>query len=182
MKKSVERNKGNPFLIVLRYLILLSLMFSLPIIYKIFSILTIYPVVFLLRLIYPSVLLFGGEIITINMSVYIQIIPACIAGSAYLLLLILNLSVPMNAKKRIFSLVISVLLLLCLNILRIFGLSVLYYNKNNFFDFTHLFFWYVLSTLFVIVIWFLTVKLFSIKEIPVYSDLDKLYKASKKRG
>jgi exosortase/archaeosortase family protein len=180
MKRSSKKNKENPLFIIFRYLILLILMFSLPAIYKVFSILTIYPVIFLLRLIYPSVLLFRN-IIAINMNVYIQIIPACIAGSAYLLLLILNLSVPITAKKRVFSLVLSILILLCLNILRIFFLSVLYYNKSNLFNFTHLFFWYVLSTIFVIAIWFFIVKIFSIKEIPIYSDLKVLYDGSKSR-
>ena len=35
--------------------------------------------------------------------------------------------------------------------------------------------WYLGSTLFVIGIWFIEVKLFKIKEIPIYSDIKFLY-------
>lgn len=175
-----KRDKKILFFIVLRYIIILAIVICLPWIYRIFSPLTIYPVIFLLKSVYNSAVLFDKIYIVINMKTFIQIIPACIAGSAYLLLLILNLSVPMNLKKRVSSLALSVLLLLILNILRIFLLSILYYQGSNFFNFTHVLFWYVLSTLFVVAIWFLIVKIFVIKNIPFYSDLNLLYKDAKK--
>ena len=46
------------------------------------------------------------------------------------------------------------------------------------FDITHKIFWYSLSILFVVGIWFLEVKLFKIKSIPFYSDIISVYKKS----
>ena len=164
--------------ILLRYVILLALMFTLPLIYKIMLPLTIYPVAGLLKIFYQVSI--QKDIIMIGLQTPIQIISACVAGSAYLLLLILNLSVPMKTKKRIYSIAFSILILLGLNILRIFILSILYHNNFRFFDFTHKMFWYVLSTIFVITIWFLIVKVFSIKQIPVYTDIKYLSKNIKR--
>jgi len=186
--KSLKKNKSNQILkiiksksfkIFLRYLILLGFMFTLPIIYKIFTPLTIYPTAFLLKLLYT--IQTQGDLIIINNATFIRIIPACVAGSAYLLLLIINLTVPMSLKKRINTLLVSFLILLGLNILRIFSLSILYHNSTPYFDFTHKLFWYGLSTVFVIAIWFYAAKLFSIKEIPVYSDFKLLMKGIKKK-
>ncbi len=164
--------------ILLRYIILLALMFTLPLIYKIFLPLTLYPVAGLFKFFYQVSI--RADIIIISLQTPIRIVSACIAGSAYLLLLILNLSVPMKTKQRIYSIALSFIILLVLNILRIFILGILYHNNFKFFDFTHKLFWYVLSTVFVIGIWFLIVKIFSIKEIPVYTDIKYLAKNMKK--
>ena len=157
--------------IVVRYLILLALMFSLPIIYKIFTPLTIYPLVALFKVFYSSQVSLYNNIIVLNSQILIKIIPACIAGSAYLLLLILNLSVPMSFKKRIYTIFASCLILLLFNILRIFIFSIIYSSDPSLFYLTHKIFWYVISTIFVVGIWFLMVKIFEIKEIPVYTDI-----------
>lgn len=173
MKKKVKSAnffKEKSFLILIRYLILLGIMFSLPLIYRIFAPLTIYPAIVLLKLFFTNVSLHNSTII-INSKTFININNACIAGSAYLLLLILIFSISMSIKKRIFSILLSFALLLSLNIMRIFFLSSLYYNNFALFDVTHKTLWYLLSTLFVIGIWFLTAKIFSIKEIPVYDDI-----------
>ena len=155
----------------LRYFLLAILGIFLSVFYKIFSPLTIWPVYFLLNLFYDVSIL--GNIISF-IGADIEIINACIAGSAYYLLLIFNLTTDMNVKKRILSLLFSLSSLLILNILRIFLLSILYVESFAFFDLAHKLFWYVLSILFVVGIWFLTVWLFKIKEIPVYSDLKAL--------
>ncbi len=175
-------------LISLRYLISLILVFSLPLIYRIFTPLTVYPVTWLLKLFFSSVSLsqnmVNGEnihMLIINLKTFIQLIPACIAGSAYLLLMILNLTVSMNIKKRIYSIGTSVVIILLLNILRITIFSFLVYYNFAFFDFTHKLFWYFLSTVFVVLIWFLVVKIYPIKEIPVYSDVKYLMKDIKKK-
>jgi exosortase/archaeosortase family protein len=115
----------------------------------------------------------SGNILIIA-DVGIELVNACVAGSAYYLLLILNLATPMKLKKRAYSIMFSFLCLLVLNILRIFVFSVLFLNDFSFFDTAHKLFWYGLSTVFVVAIWFLTVKLFRIKEIPVYSDVRKI--------
>lgn len=163
----------------LRYLILLGLMFTLPLIYKIFTPLTVYTTGGLLKLFYQVSI--NGNRITILPKIIIQIVPACVAGSAYLLSLILNLSIPMKTKKRIHSILFAFALLFILNVLRIFLLSVLLVNKFEFFNFAHKLFWYILSTIFVIGIWFLTIKLFRIKEIPAYSDIQFLVKNMKRK-
>jgi len=173
----MKKKKLSHLNLLLRYLILLGLMFTLPIIYKIFTPLTTQSVAALLKIFYQVSV--SRDIIIINQTL-IQIIPACIAGSAYLLLLILNLTIPMNVKKRIYSIALSFALLLIINILRIFFLSVLLVNNFRFFDITHKLFWYILSTLFVVGIWFLIVKIFKIKQIPVYSDVKYLMKNIKK--
>lgn len=174
-KKRIKNNKeatAKPVFLLLRYLILLGLMFTLPIVYKILTPLTVYSTGFLLKLFYQISIL--GDIIYIFPDILIQIIAPCVAGSAYLFLLILNLTLPMKLKTRIYSIIFSVIILFALNILRIFFLAVLLVNNSQFFDFTHKLFWYVLSTVFVVGIWFLTAFLFKIKEIPIYSDVKYL--------
>jgi len=167
------------FDIVLRYAILVLVGISNSwIFYLLFSAITIYPVYFLLSLIFDASLVYNT--ITINNSP-IEIIGACVAGSAYYLLLILNLSIRgIKLKKRILMLLFSFSSLLAVNILRIFALSILFVLGLSFFDFTHKLFWYVGSTVFVVAIWFLSVKIFKIKEIPIYSDIAFLLKSGKK--
>lgn len=157
--------------IFVRYLILILFGIFLSLFYKIFSPLTIWPVYFLLKIFYDVSVL--GNTIFID-GVKIELINACIAGSAYYLLLILNLTTSMKAKQRVYSIIFSFVSLLILNILRIFLLSILYIENFAFFDITHKLFWYALSILFVVGIWFLTVKIFKIKNIPVYSDVKTL--------
>jgi hypothetical protein len=43
--------------------------------------------------------------------------------------------------------------------------------NTSYFVSTHLLLWYFISLFFVVGIWFLVVKIFSIKDIPIYSDL-----------
>ena len=176
MKKEMKRKRGtknksdkNKIVILIRYIILLAIVFALPFIYNIVKPLTIIPSLYLLDLFY-GVQQFNDYII-INTTTFIEMIPACIAGSAYLLLLILNLSTPLNIKRRIFSIIFSLLVLLILNILRIVVFSIWYHEKILLFDFTHKLTWYVLSTLFVVVIWLAAIKIFSVKEIPFYTDI-----------
>ena len=125
MKKRniIDFNNKN-FSILLRYLILLIITaFTLPLFYKILTPLTINASAALLRILYNITI--SNTIIIIEPRTLIQIIPACVAGSAYLLLLIFNLTVPMKYEKRIKSILLSFLFLFTLNIIRIFFLSIL---------------------------------------------------------
>ncbi len=160
-----------------RYLIIILISLSgLYLFYAVFSPLTIYPVYFLLNILF-DVSLQGSTIFV--QRIPIEIIGPCIAGSAYSLLLVLNLALPkINIKKRILMISLSFLTFLLINILRIFLLSILYISGSSWFDFTHKLFWYGISTIFVVGIWFLEIKIFKIKEIPFYSDLKYLYKKS----
>ena len=174
--KKLKKDSRNILDIVSRYLILVLI--SIPnlwLFYFIFTSLTIYPVYFLVSLLFEEVALFGDIVIIDGLAV--EFIRACIAGSAYYLLLILNLSTPkINLKKRITMILISFAALLIINIIRIFVLILVFFYGFSFFDITHKFFWYFMSTIFVIIIWFAEVKYFKIKEIPFYSDMKYLYK------
>lgn len=155
--------------ILTRYFI--TLLIALPnlfLFYFIFTPLTIYPVYFLLSIFYSVSL--SGNILLIN-NVQIALVEACIAGSAYYLLAALNLTTPMKTRKRIYSLIFLLFSFLIINIFRIFLFSILFLNSFSLFNLTHLFFWYILSTLIVVAIWLFNVHLFKLKEIPVYSDL-----------
>src|SRR3989344_2806794 len=172
------KKEGKSFVgIFIRYLVIILI--SLPglyVFYAVFKPLTIYPVYFLLSLLFNVSL--QGHTLFIK-QIPIEIIGPCIAGSAYSLLFVLNLALPkINLKKRILMISLSFLTFLLINILRIILLSILYISGSSWFDFTHKLFWYGISTIFVIGIWFLEVKLFHIKEVPFYSDLKYLYKKS----
>jgi exosortase/archaeosortase family protein len=173
MKERNKKIKG----IFIRYLLLILI--ALPgfdLFYYIFSPITIYPLQFILSLFY-NVLVQGNTIFANGYP--IEIIGACVAGSAYYFLLILNLTTEgINAKKRVFMIGLSFAIFYVINLLRIVILSIMYVNGSSFFDFTHKIFWYAGSTIFVIAIWFLEVKIFKIKGIPIYDDLKFLYKKS----
>jgi len=172
------KNNNYAFKIFFRYVLILILgLGNLFIFYQILSPLTIYPTKLILGLFY-QVNLQGT---TLVMGEYtISIIRACIAPSAFYLLLALNLSTPIDNKKRIPSIIFSFLLLLLLNISRIVILSIMFINENAAFDFTHKLLWYGLSTIFVVGIWFLTIYQFEIKEIPLYTDYLTFKKIIKK--
>ena len=171
------KNKLNVKDLIIRYLLLLLLgLGNLYIIYLIFTPLTIYPVFFVLDLFYDLEL--KGIHLILENSI-ISLVSACIAGAAYYLLLILNLSTPLPLRKRIYSLLYLFSALLLLNIIRIIYLSVLFINASGSFDFTHRFLSYGISTIFVVVLWFSAVKIFKIKNIPFYSDFNSLLKSIK---
>lgn len=161
------------------FLLILSALFNLGIFYFIFTPLTVYPVYWIIKAFFDASLL--GNIILIKQSIPIEMIPSCIAGAAYFLLFVLNMSIPnIKLKKRVKMILLSFLSLLMLNILRIVILIFIFLFGISFFDITHKVFWYVLSTIFVIGIWFAEVKIFKIKEIPVYSDIKYLIDSIKK--
>lgn len=138
--------------------------------YWLFTVLTLYPTYFLLRFFFSTYLV-GSNLILVN-GLPIEIIGACVAGSAYYLLLILNLSTrEIEIKKRIGLLLFSCFSFLFINILRIFFLSILYVDGFSFFDITHKLLWYAGSIVFVVGIWFLGVRIFKIKKVPFYSDI-----------
>lgn len=174
-KEISESNKDNiklfiPFRYIILFLISLCLFYSF-FVYKILFILTVYPVNFILNFFLNST--FDGNFLIIGKNI-IEIIPACIAVSAYVFLLILNLTTSMSAEIRIKSLVFSLVSLLIINIIRLVILSFLFISGYRSFDIVHKFFWYFLSIIIVILIWFSSVKLFKIRNIPVYSDFKKL--------
>lgn len=172
------KKRGNRiYFIFLRYLIILLFASgNLFVFYLIFTPLTVYPSYYLLSLFYPTTL--NNHLITAG-SAQIEIIDACIAGSAYYLLFLLNLSVLMPARTRILSLLFSFSLFLVVNIARIFIFSLLYINNSRYFFLTHLLVWYILSGIIVFLVWLVTIKAFKIQETPFYTDLKYIYSSIK---
>jgi exosortase/archaeosortase family protein len=169
--------EGEVFGLILRYMFLVIIAIpNLYLFYLIFTPLTLHLSKILFSIFFEvkalnNVLLIGEYAIVL--------IPACIAGSAYYLLTILNLSTKgIKLEKRIQILLTSYVLLLIFNSLRIFFLGILYINESITFDFFHKFLWYFVSILFVVFIWFFLVKLYSIKDIPFVSDIKYLFKNS----
>jgi len=163
-----------------RYLIMVLIAIpGLWIFYTIFTPLTIYPIYFLLNLFFEASL--SGNVVTVYSCFPIEIIEACVAGSAYYLLLILNLSTPnILLKKRLKIIAESFLALLIINILRILFLSVMYISGSGLFDVTHKIFWYLANVIFIVGIWFFMVKSFKLKETPFYSDIKFFVNLKKK--
>jgi exosortase/archaeosortase family protein len=174
MKKRGKEHK-DIFKIFIRYLVLIALGIpNLWLFYSIFTPLTIYAVYFILGIFFNVSLI--NNVIIVSGRFPIEIIDACVAGAAYYLLMIFNLSTPkVELKKRINSLVFSFSSLFIVNILRIVVLSFFYVGGKPWFDTLHLIFWYAGSVLVVIGIWFLETRIFKIKEIPFYSDLKSLF-------
>lgn len=175
----MNKTNRNYLGIFSRYIIILLLSLSnLYIFYFIFTPLTIYSFYYFSKIFFDVSL--NGNILYIGSS-SIELIGACIAGSAYYLLLTLNLSTPrINIKKRILMIFSSFLILLIANVLRIFFLMILFINNFDFFDITHKIFWYLVSTILVVLIWIFEVKIFKLKDIPFYSDLNFIFKNIKK--
>lgn len=183
------------FSLIYRYIFLLILgLGNLFIFYLILTPLTVYPVFWLIGLSDQATLMSGtytnvcelskGTFVEglacMNTTIFFRdyfasIIPACIAGAAYYLLLILNLTTPMPLGKRAKSLALILGLFLILNVLRIFLFARIFVSNNyEIFSLAHTASWYFGSTVLVILIWFVNVLIFKIKEIPIYSDLKSI--------
>lgn len=149
---------------IVRYLIIFILgLNSLWIFYKVFTPLTTQFLAVVFSLFSKTFIIENG--IYYN-GIIISLIPACIAGSAYYLLTILNLSTPsIEIKKRLKMLFTTFIIFFLLNSLRIVLLAHAYTHA------THLFSWYFLSTIFVLGIWIFSVKHYKIQAIPFYTDI-----------
>jgi exosortase/archaeosortase family protein len=159
---------------ILRYVILVAVAIpNLYLFYLVFTPLTVYLSYFLLDIFFEATL--SGKSILVSNRFEIQLINACIAGAAYYLLFVLNLSTP-KIKQRYRIIIYSFAMFFSLNIIRIFVLSLMYISSSTIFDVTHKIFWYAGSTIFVVGIWFINVKIFKIREIPFYSDFKYLQK------
>lgn len=167
--------KKNEILsIIIRYSLILILSFFFYLFYFILSPITIFSSYFLLKIFSTNISLFGN-IISLN-SARIIIDNACVAGAAYYLLTILNLTTPMSFKKRIFSLLFCLSSLLLFNLIRILIFSLLFLRNFTYFTYLHLLTWHIFSTIFIITIWILTTKIFKIKQIPIYTDVREIIK------
>jgi len=164
--------------IFFRYLIILLVSLgNLKIFYLILTPATVSSLKFFL-------LIFGNEVVTISNKIItsnfvIELIPACVAGSAFFLLTILIFSTAnIKTKVRINVLLISLASLFILNLIRILVLVNIY--GSIYFESVHWIFWNVLSTLLVVAIWLTLIKIYKIKSIPVYTDVRYLFSLIKK--
>lgn len=160
--------------LVLRYLTLAILpLGGLFVFYSVFTPLTVYSAYFIFNKLYGATLLAGNVIFF--KGYYAEIVQACVAGAAYYLLVILNLTTPMRIKKRIKSLLFLLFSFLIINIIRISIFGVMFTKGYKYFDVAHELTWYFGSTLIVILVWFANVYIFKLKAIPVYTDMMHLF-------
>jgi exosortase/archaeosortase family protein len=180
-KRTEQKNKFNVKVIgdiAARYLaLLLASLNSLWIFYFFFTPLTMQASAFLLKFFYDVEVYINAIVVNSNI---ISMVKACVAGAAYYLLLILNLTTTgIKFRKRIAIFVFDAIMFFALNVIRIAILVIMQVNNLAWFDVTHKIFWYGISTVYVVLIWLLTISLFKIKEIPVYSDFRLLLKQAK---
>lgn len=170
-------NNKECFSLAARYIFLLILaFFGFPLIYLIFRPLTTYPVLYILDIFYKNVTLFPGTITLFVNGSYITLVDACISGAAYYLLIFLNITLPLKKNVRVKSLAFLIFSFLILNIARIVIFTILFNASPAIFDVTHKLFWYLGSTILVVILWFVCVFLFKIKSIPIYTDIKNLLK------
>jgi len=168
-------NTKEVFGVIFRYAIIISLGFGIDIIYIIFTPLTVYPVYWTLKELYGASLI-GGNVI-FSRGVLFDIAPACVAGSAYYLLLMLNLTTRMNFFKRIKNIIFIIFSFFVLNLGRILFLAIFFSSGYKYFDVLHKFTWYFGSTILVVILWFLSTWLFEIKDVPIYGDIKNILKS-----
>jgi hypothetical protein len=163
--------------LILRYLIiLLAGLGNLWIFYAIFTKPTAYVSAYLLKLFGETAIIGNNFIFN---TVYIELVSACIAGAAYYLLFILGMSIPnIKTKERAYLIFFLFGTFFLVNVLRIIIFTLL--AGSLYFEELHYGSWYLLSTIFVVGIWFLAVKNFKIKEMPVYTDVKDLLNQTKK--
>ena len=140
---------------------------NLYVIYKILTPLTIYILSAILS-IFTNATLCGN---TINMNgITIELVSACIAGSAfYLLLLLIMLTADIKPETRAKAIITSFAMLFALNILRMLVLIPII--SASYFETIHWVSWHIISTIFVVGIWVSIAKIYKIKTIPIYSDI-----------
>ncbi|MBI2632144.1 pacearchaeosortase [Candidatus Pacearchaeota archaeon] len=164
-----------------RYLIIIIIaLFNLSIIYLIFTPITTFIVKLLLKIFYSDMHFFSNTTTFYISGNYINLIPACIAGAAYYLLLLLNLTTPMDIKSRTKSILFLVFSFLILNVIRITIFSFLFVSGFQYFDIAHRWVWYLGSTFLVVALWFTNIFIFKVKSIPFYSDIINILKDVKK--
>ena len=140
---------------------------NLYVIYKLLTPLTIHVLNAVLS-IFTDTLLIGNIIHMTNIG--IEIVPACVAGSAfYLLLLLLMSTADIKPQTRTKAIITAFAMLFALNLLRI--LILIPMATAAYFETVHWISWHLVSVVFVVGIWVAIVKIYKIKKIPIYSDI-----------
>ena len=164
--------------IIVRYdfLLILSL-FQSTVLYELFTPLTLYPVLWIVKLFVSARILPLTATIETS-SIIFSLVPACIAGSAYYLLMVLNLTTPMSLQQRWKSLLFIIGLFFSFNVFRIIFFVFLFSSGVSFAEPLHLVVWYCASIFLVVAIWFANVALFKIDSLPVIEDILELWSAA----
>lgn len=111
----------------------------------------------------------------------LELIPACIASVAYLLLALLVLTTKgIPWSKRVLMFIIGGIVIFVANTLRIILLAELIQKSYIAYQTWHLLIWNIFSTLFVVLLWIVLSYTFKVHTIPVYSDFKSLYKKYRK--
>ena len=168
----MNKREKDFYFIFFRYIIILLFgIGNLFVFYLVLTPVTTYSVYGVLSL-YHEVKLGKSEILFLE-NFNVGLIDSCIAGGAFYLLFILVMSTgDIDLKKRLNILLYSFLMFLFLNIFRILILIELY--GTNIFIFAHWFLWNIMSTLFVVGIWFFMVKTYKIKSYPFLTDFQNI--------
>ncbi|MFH0808487.1 MAG: pacearchaeosortase [archaeon] len=157
--------------IIIRYLSILILgLGNLYILQKILTPITIHTTNWILNIFTETILVTN----TIHTSLLtLQIIPACVAVSAFYLLLFLIFSTAdIKPKTRFYAASSAIAILFILNVTRI--LILIPIATTPYFDTIHWLFWHLISTVFVVATWFAIIKLYKIEGIPIYTDIKYL--------
>ncbi|HII16211.1 MAG TPA: pacearchaeosortase [Nanoarchaeota archaeon] len=155
--------------LALRLLTAFAVGISYNLFYMVLSPVTLYLSYFFFSLFHPMSALAGSAIQTQTAS--FELIPACVATAAYVLLaFLILLTKDISPADRLQMFVYGSLGLLAFNILRIELLLLTYFRLNASFDALHLFVWKFMSTAFVVVLWLALARIYRVKSIPVYSD------------
>lgn len=114
-----------------------------------------------------------------------EIVEACVASLAYYLLwLLCMLTKEIKTLVRFKIILYGFLLIFSMNIFRIFLLILIGFKFGfHWFNLVHLAFWNFVSGIYVALVWIFLVKYYKIYSIPIYDDINTIYKMgfSKKR-
>ena len=132
-----------------------------------------------ITLLYYNPILISADVMVIN-GIPFSFIEACIATSAYyLIILLVLLTKEITLKQRIKLIFIGSLLILLMNLLRIFILIFVTVNYGFYwFEIIHLAFWKFVSGIYIALVWILLVRYYKIKSVPVYDDIKYLFNKS----
>jgi len=165
--------------IVTRIIIALALlMVRFNIFYFLLSKITLYGSLPLLYLLGYSMDVAGNNVFIDGQS--LEFISACVATSAYYLLaLLILLTKDIKLKDRLYLMLYGSLLILIMNIIRIdILLYVLVEFGQNWFEKFHIFFWHVVSSIYVALVWIFLSYKFKVEGVPIYSDFKYLLSLS----
>lgn len=169
----------SPRSFVIRYAVLVSLLLlALEPLTVILRPLTLYAVQGIFTLFGYSSTLLANNTLFIE-GTYISLITACIAPSAFFILLFLALTLPGKSRDYLRWIGLSWGLLFLVNVTRIVILSLVALQGYSVFESAHALFWYAGNAFFILAIWASLVISFKIRSIPVYTEVNHLYRIAR---